>query len=113
MAHKVTIRGTTEKKKDIERLEREYYTLSKQHKKDPTKVPGLVLNAARVAPNLALTAKADKSIRWTGAKFYQRKNKIGPMLTSKLFPRFHSHSLPKMNSIQIYIEQTNTQTSLE
>lgn len=78
-AHKVTSRGKLiqiaaqrkrERAIDIESL-----------KSDPTKVPSSTLDAARVALNLALTAKADKSIGLTGAKFYQKKDKIVPQVS--------------------------------
>lgn len=88
-SHKVTIRGkliqiSARQKKmrnlEVGRLEREFTDLRKQHKKDPFSVPISELDAARVALNLALTVKADKSVRWSGAKFYQIRDKIGPML---------------------------------
>lgn len=68
----------------------------KLHKKDPSKVPIAKLDAARTALNLALMVNAEKTIRWSGARFYQQKNKISMMLAAKLSLKFHSFMLPKI-----------------
>ncbi|XP_040198878.1 vomeronasal type-2 receptor 26-like [Rana temporaria] len=73
-AHKASIRGkiiqiATKLKKEkalkVEKLEREFASLSKQHKKDPLKVQIAQLDNARLALNLALTVKVERSIRWS------------------------------------------------
>lgn len=81
---------------EMERLESDFINLSKHHKRDPSNVPVSKLDAAWTALNLALTTKEDKSIRWSGAKFYQTKDKIGTMLAHKLSSRLRSHALPKI-----------------
>lgn len=105
-AHKVMIQGKfmqiasqlkRERLGEIERLEKEFTKLRSQHKKDPSKVPVSKLDTARLALNLALTAKADKKLRWTGAKFCQQWDKIGPMLASKLSLKTKSYTLLKFN----------------
>lgn len=104
-AHKAVIRGhliqlasqiNKENKTDIEKLDREYTALIKQHKADRNSVPITQLDAARTALNLALTTKAEKWLRWTRNRFYSNGDRIGSMLAGKLFLKFHSPALPKI-----------------
>lgn len=104
-AHKVTMHGKfihiasqlkRERLADIEKLEREFSLLHSQHKKDPSKVSIAQLDVLRLTLNLALTVKAERKIRWQGAKFYQHRDTIGPMLASKLSPKPHSYTLLKI-----------------
>lgn len=83
-AHKATIRGKIiqiatklkkERASDVEKLERDFAALRKHHKKDPSTVQIAQLDKARLVLNLALIVKAENSIRWTGARFYQQKDK--------------------------------------
>lgn len=99
-AHKVTVRGelirlATQVKKerliDIHRLEQKCITLKIDHKKHPSRELNEKLDAIRLELNLALTAKAEKHIRWSVAKFYCHRDKVGMMLATKLSPKFHSH----------------------
>lgn len=104
-AHKATIRSkiisiATQLKKErlivIKNLENKFAALKVKHKKHTSQTLIDQLDAARLKLNLALTAKAEKHIRWSGAKFYHQKDKIGSMLASKLSPLFCTHCLPKI-----------------
>lgn len=90
-AHKVTIRGTLirmathikkERQMDILPLEKTFATLKSKHKKNPSKTLLDRVDATRLELNLTLTAKVEKHIRWSGAKFYSQKDKIGSMLAT-------------------------------
>lgn len=81
-AHKATIRGkliqiSTQIKReimtDIHKLETEFSQLQIRQKQDTKLVPMAKLDAARLSLNLALTTKAEKNIRWSGAKFYHKE----------------------------------------
>lgn len=61
-----------ERQMDIVKLEKSFATLKTEHKKNPTNASIKQLDAARLELNLALTAKAEKNIRWSGAKFYSQ-----------------------------------------
>ena len=104
-AHKVTVRGKIiqiaarlkrMRKLVVEKLEETYVDLSRKHKLDPSEFPTSKLDSARTALNLALTVRADEAMKWTGARFYRLKDRIGPMLANKLSPRFRSRILPKI-----------------
>lgn len=103
--HKATIRGKLiqiasqiikERALDVEKLERDFSALCKQHKKNLTKVQIAQLDAARIALNLALTVKAETSLHWSGARFYQQKDKMSKMLATKLSPKTCTFTLPKI-----------------
>lgn len=79
-----------------QKLEKAFSTLRAKHKRDPTKVSIPHLDAARLSLNLALTPKAEKSLHWSRARFYHQRDKIGPMLASRLSPHSHIYSLPKI-----------------
>lgn len=108
--HKATIRGeliriATQVKKerliDIQRLKKSFVTLKAEHKKHPSKVLTDRLDVIRLELNLALTAKAEKHIRWSGAKYYSQKDKTGPMLDeffSKLYNSTQAERGPLTNS---------------
>lgn len=51
-------------------MEREFLTLNRAHKRDPNLVLIDKIDATRAALNLAYTSKAEKSLRWSGARFY-------------------------------------------
>lgn len=81
-AHKAAIRGSIiqissrirkARKMDIDRLEREFSSLSKLHKSQPSYSTTKRLESARTALNLALTAIAEKSLQWEGGRFYHQK----------------------------------------
>lgn len=104
-AHKVTIKGKIiqiasqfkrERKADIVKLEQAYSSLKAQHKRNPSGIIISQLDAARLDLNLALTARAEKQIQWSRVRFYTQKDKLGPMLATKLSPRAKIHSLPKI-----------------
>lgn len=86
-AHKATVRGKLisivtrvkrERQLDIEKLEKAFQTLKIKHKCSPTKTSMDQLYAARLELNLALTAKAEKQIHWSRAKFYVQKDNMTP-----------------------------------
>lgn len=71
-AHKVTIRGKLiqissqirqNNRAEIDRLERKFLRLSKEHKQNPKLIPTAKLDAAWTTVNLALTSRAEKSLR--------------------------------------------------
>ncbi|XP_077341249.1 uncharacterized protein LOC143986718 [Lithobates pipiens] len=102
-AHKTVIRGEfiklathlkRERTSAITRLELEYANLRAEHKKKPLKENIPQLDKIKLELNLALTTRAEKSIRWSGNKFYTQKDKIGSMLASKLSPKQRAHSMP-------------------
>lgn len=104
-AHKATIRGkliqmSSQRKKEkiaeIEKLERDFTGLCKQHKRDPSKVQIAQLDAARIALNLAHTVGAERSLKWNNAKFYFQRDKMSTLLARKLSPKFSSYTLPKI-----------------
>lgn len=68
----------------IQKLGKEYSSLCALHKKDPLKVSISQLDVSRLPLNLALTVKAEKSIRWGEVKFYQQRDNIGPMPASMM-----------------------------
>lgn len=68
------------------KLEKEFKSVSKAHKHNPTLALLTNLHSARLALNLALTSAAEKSLRWREAHFYIQRNKIGLKLTTKLTP---------------------------
>lgn len=80
---------------DIVKLEKALATLKTKHEKYPTHTSIEKLDAARLELYLALMAKAEKHIRWSGAKLYSQKAKIGFMLASKLSLQYHAHTLPQ------------------
>lgn len=86
------------RKADIEKLEIEFLSLNKQRKQNWTLVSIDKIDAARKDLNLALTAIAEKSLRWSGAYFYHQKDKVGSMLAARLTPRLKTHTLPKIKS---------------
>ncbi|PIO40409.1 hypothetical protein AB205_0134110 [Aquarana catesbeiana] len=105
VAHKAFIRGKLiqistqikrEQRADILRLDAEYNKLKASHKKDPSKTPSSLIDKARLDLNLALTAKAEKVIRWNKHKFYTQAHKIGPLLATRLSPPIKTHALPKI-----------------
>lgn len=104
-AHKAFIRGKIiqiasrlrkARKADIERLEKEFSLLSKLHKCYPSPGSAGKLDTARTALNLALTALAEKSLRWQGGRFYHQKDKTGTLLAKRLTPKIQHHTLPKI-----------------
>lgn len=104
-AHKVVIRGKLiqissqlkkERTMDIAKLERDFLLLRKNHKANPSLVQPDQLDAARIKLNLALTVKAEDSLRWNGVKFYLNQDKMSTMLASKLSPRSRLFALPKI-----------------
>lgn len=104
-AHKATIRGkliqmSSQRKKgkiaEIEKLERDFSALCKQHKRDPSKVQIAQLDAARIALNLAHTVGAERSLNWNNAKFYFQRDKMSTLLARKLSPTFSNSTLPKI-----------------
>lgn len=80
---------------DIVRLEQKFNDLCKKLKKNPSSVPTSSLDTARLALNLALTARADKHVKWVGDKFYLKKDKIDK-IAPKLSPKHTSYSLLKI-----------------
>lgn len=103
--HKTSIRGKLiqmasrlrrVRKLDVDRLEREFSALSKQHNRTPTSGSAAKLQTARTALNLALTAIAEKSLRWEGGRFYHQKDKSSAILAHRLTPKIRSHTLPKI-----------------
>lgn len=95
-AHKVTVRGRLiqissqlkkSKRLEVENLERSFSSLQKAHKKNHTHVPIALLDKAPLDLNLALNASAEKHIRWSGARYYHQRDKMGPLLASKILPR--------------------------
>lgn len=104
-AHKATIRGkiiqmsiqiNRARRLEIDKLEKEFLSLCKKHKQNPVMFPISKIDSARTALNLALTSRAEKHIRWTGARFYFQKDKPNSMLAIKLSPITRSHHLPKI-----------------
>lgn len=96
-AHKATIWGKfIQIATPLKKLKKEFSSLRVQHKKDPSKVSISQLDTSCLALNLVLTVKAERSIRWGGAKFYQQSHKIGPMLASRLTPKPCSFTLTKI-----------------
>lgn len=105
-AHKAVLRGKMiqlasqlkkERKADILQMEREFHSLSKSHKANPSSTTLTKLEASRVALNLALTSNADKHLTWLSGRFYIQANKIAPQLAAKLSPKIKT-SLPKIRS---------------
>lgn len=48
--------------------------------------------------NLALTIRAEKLNRWSGAKFYTQMDKLGGLLANKLTPRMRLSTLPRIRT---------------
>lgn len=54
------------------------------------------IDAARMALNLSLTTKAEKSIRWSRHRYYTMGDKPNKLLVRKLTPRPFTPALPKL-----------------
>lgn len=96
-AHKAVVRGNLiqlasllkrEKQKDIVNLEKNFQSISKTHKNNPSPTSLALLDAARISLNTALTSSAEKHLRWVSGRF-----------AAKLSPKHRAHTLPKIKSL--------------
>lgn len=106
-AHKAVMRGRLiqlsfqirqERRAEIQQLMEDFCALSKRHKSNPTPDSLAKLDSARVRLNLSLTSSAEKHLRWTGARFYYQKDRIGSKLAAKLSPKTRVLAYPKIRT---------------
>lgn len=76
----------------LKQKENVLYDLLKDHKKNPQANLINQIEAAHLELNVCLTTKAEKSLRWSKAKFYSQADKPGRLLAVKLSLRRPSFS---------------------
>lgn len=117
-AHKTVVRGNLillasrlkhEKQMDIVNLEKNFQSLSKTHKNNPSPTSLTLLDAAKIALNTALTCSVKKHLRWVRGRFYLQSDKFGPQLAAKLSPKHRVHTLPKIKSLNGSLTQNPKQ----
>lgn len=101
-AHKMVVRGKLiqisshlkrEQNAEIQMMSEEFLLLSKNN---PTTDNLTRLDAARIKLNLALATSAEKHLKWTGARFYTQKDKVGSKLAARISPKIRTVSFPKI-----------------
>lgn len=116
-AHKSVIRGKliqlasklkAEHRADTLKHTEQFRTLAKAHKHNPTPELLAKLDTARALFNLTLTTAAEKHLRWTGAKFYSQKDRIGSRLAVKLSPKQRTLAFPKICAASGVLTQNPT-----
>lgn len=81
---------------DIQQQEQLLRDLLREQKRTPEIDIRHKIDTARVALNISLTTKAEKSIRWSGNRYYTLGDKPHTLLAHKLSPRQFSSALPKL-----------------
>lgn len=92
----ITAKLREEHKADTIKLTADFRSLSRAHKLKPSPDSLAKLDKARALLNLNLTTTAEKYLRWTGAKFYSQKDRIGSKLAVKLSPKPRSLVFPRV-----------------
>lgn len=90
---------------DIERQDKELQLFCAAHKRQSDGVILGHIKSTRISLNLLHTTRAEKSLRWSSAKFYMQKDRVGSMLAVKHSPQPRLLVLPKIRcSSEEYIQ---------